>query len=354
MNIKLTAGWFYGALVMVLALWVVHSFIPALLAACVTAIASWPLYARCARRVPRLRRGAVSLMFTLAMVVFVLAPLLFAFGALLTEAQTFLHEVAAADDKGIPVPVGLEDVPLIGPWLTTRWQGVLARAGGVSFLTQQVDPAALLGWVQAGGTFMVRHLFIILFTILVLFFLYQEGESLAQNLRRLLRHHIGERAEAYLDVATRALRASVNSMLVVALVDGFASAIAYRLAGVTHPMVWGAITGSFALVPFLGYAAVAALSVRLVVSGATTVAFVAFALGCLVLLCGDKVVRPAIARSGTHLHFVWVLMGCLGGFEVLGLVGLVIGPVVISLTRELWEQRVRDLAATDVPVARMA
>ena len=354
MNIKLTAGWFYGALIIVLALWVVHSFIQALLAASVTAIASWPLYARCARRVPRLRRGAVSLTFTLAMMVFVLAPLLFAFDALLTEAQTFLQEVAAADDKGIAVPQGLENVPFIGPWLAARWQSQLARAGGVSFLTQQVDPGALLGWVEAGGTFMVRHLLIILFTILVLFFLYQEGESLARNLRRLLRHHIGERAEAYLDVATRALRASVNSMLVVALVDGFASAIAYRLAGVPHPMVWGAITGSFALVPFLGYAAVAALSVRLVVSGSTTLAFVAFVLGCLVLLCGDKVVRPAIARYGTHLHFVWVLMGCLGGFEVLGLVGLVIGPVVISLTRELWEQRVRDLAATDVPVSRVA
>jgi predicted PurR-regulated permease PerM len=37
-------------------------------------------------------------------------------------------------------------------------------------------------------------------------------------------------------------------------------------------------------------------------------------------------------------------MGCLGGFEVLGLVGVVIGPVLLTLARELWEQRVRDLA----------
>jgi hypothetical protein len=38
---------------------------------------------------------------------------------------------------------------------------------------------------------------------------------------------------------------------------------------------------------------------------------------------------------------------------VLGLIGLVIGPVALSLTRELWEQRVRDLPAADVPDARM-
>ena len=55
-----------------------------------------------------------------------------------------------------------------------------------------------------------------------------------------------------------------------------------------------------------------------------------------------------VARDGTRLRFVWVLMGCLGGFEVLGLVGLVIGPVLLTLMRELWEQRVRDLDPPDV------
>ena len=52
-----------------------------------------------------------------------------------------------------------------------------------------------------------------------------------------------------------------------------------------------------------------------------------------------------VARDGTRLPFVWVLIGCLGGFEVLGLVGLVIGPVLLSLAGELWNQRLRDLAS---------
>ena len=58
--------------------------------------------------------------------------------------------------------------------------------------------------------------------------------------------------------------------------------------------------------------------------------------------------RPVVAREGIRLRFVWVLMGSLGGFEVLGFVGVVIGPVVLTVTRELWEQRVRDVALADV------
>ena len=67
------------------------------------------------------------------------------------------------------------------------------------------------------------------------------------------------------------------------------------------------------------------------------------ALGTLILFVGDKVVRPAVARNGTRLPFVWVLMACFGGFEAFGLIGLVIGPVALTLTRELWEQRVQEL-----------
>ncbi|HUH93109.1 MAG TPA: AI-2E family transporter [Casimicrobiaceae bacterium] len=353
MNIKLTAGWFYGALIVALSVWILHSFLTALLAACVTAVASWPLYARFARRVPRrMRRSTVSLAFTVAMAVFVLAPLLFAFGALLTEVNAMIQELAAADKSGIGVPPWLEHVPLAGPWMASRWQRDLAHEGAVSLWAQRTDATALLGWAQSVGQFVGRHAYIILFAILVLFFLYQEGESLARNFRRLLRHHIGERAEGYVDLATRSLRASVNSMLVVALFDGFGSGLAYAIAGVPHAAVWAAITGLFALVPFLGYVAVTVLSLRLALLGATTPAVAAFALGCLVLFSGDKIVRPMIARKGARLHFVWVLMACLGGFEVLGLVGLVIGPVALSLTRELWEQRVRDLPPADVPAVQ--
>jgi len=53
-------------------------------------------------------------------------------------------------------------------------------------------------------------------------------------------------------------------------------------------------------------------------------------------------VRRLVARGGMRLSFVWVLMGCIGGFSALGLAGLVIGPVVLTLAREMWEQRVRE------------
>jgi predicted PurR-regulated permease PerM len=146
-------------------------------------------------------------------------------------------------------------------------------------------------------------------------------------------------------------------MLVVGLFDGFATGIAYAIAAVPHAAQWASITGFLALVPFLGYVAVVALALQLAVTGAAGPAVLSFGLGCGILFFGDKIVRPMVARNGVRLGFVWVLMGCLGGFEVLGLVGLVIGPVVLTLLRELWQQNVRDLARpmgqrAEIPASR--
>jgi len=348
MNIKLSSGWFYRAAIVALALWILHSFAQALLAACVTAIASWPLYERfSARWSPRIGSAGTSLTFTGLIIVFVLVPMIFAFGAMLTETHALLVEVAAADKTGIGAPDWLSSVPLLGPYLHVRWQHEFAHPGALTMWTQRTDPTALLVWAQSLGQFMVRHVFIIAFTILLLAFLYQRGETLADEFRRVLRDCIGQQAERYIDVATRAVRASVNSMLLVALFDGLAAGVVYGITGVPHAALWAAITGALAIVPFLGYVAVVALALQMAMNGAGAAGALSLAMASVVLICGDKIVRPVIADNGIRLGFVWVLMGCLGGFEALGLVGLVVGPVVISLVKELWRQRVRDVAASD-------
>ena len=343
MNVKISAGWLFAALIIALSIVVLRSFLPSLLIACVTAVASWPLFVRFAFSVrSRIGRSATSFAFTALMTVFVLAPMMFAVGALLIEANVLLRDIAVADQNGIPPPHCLANLPLVGHWLAERWQLGLSQPGAFAAWVERVQPAQLLVWAQSFGQFMARHLLIIAFTILVLFFLYQEGESLAGGLRRLLRQRLGERAEAYVQLATDALRASVNSMLVVGLLDGVATWIAYSFASVPHAGIWAAITGALALVPFLGYVAVIALALQLAITDAAASASTVLALGALILFVGDKVVRPSVARDGTRLPFVWALMGCLGGFEAFGLIGLVIGPVALALTRELWEHRAHE------------
>jgi predicted PurR-regulated permease PerM len=342
MNLQLNAGRLLAAAVVILSAWIVHGFLEAMAAACVIAVATWPLYARFRRFMPRrLGTGSAALTFTIVITVFVLAPLVFACTALVDEVRAVLLAVAGGGLQGIATPEWLSALPMIPNGHLSHAE--LSGPNGLALLTLHADPAAVLGWAHALAQFALQQALMIGFAILLLFFFYCRGEALARGLTGHLEQALGDGARRYVEVATRAVRASVNSMVAVGLFDAVAAAMAYSMAGTPRALVWAAITGALAAVPFVGYAAVGAMALALAVKGLAAPALTSFILGVGVLLFGDKVVRPMVARGGMRLPFVWVLMGCLGGFSVFGLSGLVTGPAILAVAREVLVRRASAL-----------
>jgi predicted PurR-regulated permease PerM len=104
-NIKLSTGLLCGGLIIVLALWILQSFLLPVLVACVTAIASWPLHRRFAARIPPSMPCSTNAFISTALVTaFVLVPMTFAFTALAGEAQVLILAIAAVDKEGIAPP----------------------------------------------------------------------------------------------------------------------------------------------------------------------------------------------------------------------------------------------------------
>ena len=338
MNFKLNAGRLLASTVVILSAWIVHGFLEAMAAACVIAVATWPLYARFRRCMPqRVGIGSAASTFTIGITVFVLAPLVFACAALVDEVRALLIGLAGGGPQGIAALQWLSTLPMIPTGLLSH--GDLSRTDGLALLTRHADPAAVLGWAQSLAQVAFQQAMTIVFAVLLLFFFYCRGDVLARELAGRLEQALGDAAQHYVEVATRAVRASVNSMFAVGLFDAAAAAATYSVAGTPRALVWGAITGALATVPFLGYAAVGAMALMLALKGLAATALTSLMLGGVVLLCGDKVVRPMVASGGMRLPFVWVLMGCLGGFSVFGLSGLVTGPAMLAVAREVLERR---------------
>jgi len=346
------AGQLWAALVVLLSAWILHSFLEPLLWASVIAVATWPIYRRFSRRLPaRAASSAAPLLFTMLVTLFVLGPLMFAVGALTLEMRSLADQIVAADRNGLATPGWLESTPVFGAWLADQWSAILGVPGGVSAWLRRPDTPSVLGWAQTMGHFIAHHVLVIVFTILVLFLLFRDGEALAQQLVRLIHDLLGERADSYLRLSIAAVRATVTAMVIVGLLDGVLSFAIYALAGVQQPGVWGALTGVCSMIPFLGYLAVLGAAAALMTKGSGGAALFVCAAGLASLFIVDKFVRPMLIRSTVNLGFVWILIGSLGGFEVLGTSGILIGPVVLALFGALWHEwtGARSPSAADSP-----
>ncbi|HUV99189.1 MAG TPA: AI-2E family transporter [Gallionella sp.] len=320
------------------AAWLVHGFIHALLWAVVIGIATWPLRVLVEART-RLGNTGVAIVMTSIVAALFFFPIGYALFHAATEASAVAHWILGAQKSGIAVPAWLSGIPKVGGEAAGWWREYLSDPAALSALIGHGDNATLSEFVRRFGAQIAHRMLTLVFTIVVIFFVYRDGRELARKTLGLLNKLTGESGDRYGLQAAVAIRATVSGLVLVGLAEGLLIGISYVLAGAPHPALLSLATGVLATIPFAAPIIFGAVSIILLIQGSTVAGISVFAFGMLVLFIGDHFVRPNIIGDAVKLPFLWVLLGILGGVEVFGLIGLFVGPALMALVMTMW----RDL-----------
>lgn len=324
------------------AAWLLHGFIPALLWAVVIAIATWPLRLLLASKTKGSDTGVAAVMtFLVAALLFF--PIGYALFHAAVEANTVAHWMLEAQKTGIAVPEWLPGMPMLGGSAADWWKANLSEPAALSSLIGHADSTAVAEYARRFGAQVAHRLITLMFTIITLFFLYQDGEKLSRKAFGLLDNLTGKSGVRYGLHAAVAIRATVNGLVLVGLAEGLLIGISYAMAGAFHPAILGLVTGVLAIIPFAAPVIICGVALVLMAKGSMVVAVSIFTFGMLVLFIGDHFVRPKIIGNAVQLPFLWVLFGILGGVEVFGLIGLFVGPALMALVIMMW----RDLTGNE-------
>ncbi|MGJ7915800.1 AI-2E family transporter [Massilia sp. LXY-6] len=331
----------FSLAIILFALFVTQHFVLPLLWAAILCIATWPLYRRALSLTGKREILSAALVTILAATVFI-TPLALGLAQAARQAPALAQLVASANTEGLAAPEWLHRIPLVGDAIYNWWLATLGQPHGLAHLLEDGS----VGRMQSAsevlkrvGSGVMHRLVDIAFAFLCLFFFYKDGRALQDQTDAIGSHLIGARRwTLYSLKVPTAVRATVNGLVLVGLAEGVLLGIGYQFAGVPSAVLWAAATGVLAIIPFgapLAFGAVAAL---LVYQGNTAAAAAIFALGMVVLFVADHFVRPTIIGNATKLPFLAVLLGILGGVETLGLIGLFVGPVVMTLFVTLWHE----------------
>jgi len=335
------------------ALFVTQRFLLPLLWAGILCIATWPLYQRLVRLMGGRAIPAALLATVLGALVF-MTPLVLGVAEAAHQAPALAHFVAGANTEGLAAPAWLQRIPLAGDEIHTWWSATLGQPHGLAHLLHERSVAHLQSAsevLKRVGSAALHRLIDVGFAFLCLFFLYKDGAALQRQVNAIGAHLIGEsRWTLYALKVPVAVRATVNGLVLVGLAEGVLLGIGYRLAGVPSSMLWAAATGVLAIIPFGAPLAFGAVAAVLLAQGATVAALAIAAWGVVILFVADHFVRPSMIGNATKLPFLAVLIGILGGVETLGLIGLFVGPVVMTLFVTLWheERRLRHPPAQEL------
>ncbi|MDT8757622.1 AI-2E family transporter [Sphingomonas psychrotolerans] len=316
-----------------LALWIARDFLTSLLWALVLAVALWPLV----RRVGVDSDGAAPVWAALGLTVTVglalLLPLVVAGAEAAQESGVAIAWLQQAQAHGIQPPPWLAAIPLIGSRIHSMWHQYLATPGSSTELLAQLDAATILNWIKAAALAMAQDILLLFVTLVALFTLLRHGGSLGGHGLRLIARSVGPGGDAFAERLVDAVRVTVVGTVFVALGEGALIGVGYAIAGVPKPVLFALLTATFAMLPFGAWLVFSVASATLLLDGASVAAALLFAYGAAVMLVGDNVVQPALIGRRAELPFLLALIGIFGGIASMGLVGLFVGPVIMTAVR---------------------
>ena len=133
-----------------------------------------------------------------------------------------------------------------------------------------------------------------------------------------------------------------------AMVQGVLGGVAYAVLGVPQALTWGIATGFGSFLPVVGTGIVwGPVGAYLILNGQPLAGVSVLIWGFLVVMTAtDYVIRPRLVGRKVG-HPLLVLFALLGGIEVLGLAGLIVAPILMSLflaVLRIYERELRHAA----------
>lgn len=319
-----------AALLIVGCLVILLPFVSALLWAAILSFSTWPLFTRLAH-VLRGRKTLAATLMSLLVAGLLVAPLVVLSMTLADNVANLVAATKRLVEQGPPPPPAwLDDVPVVGDAVLVVWQEWMGDSR--QFLEGLQNLLTRAGkWLLGHGLAFVEGVAQLSLSVLVLFFLYRDGNYVVERLTAGATRLAGMRAVALLAVAGNTIKGVVYGIFGTALAQGTLAAIGFVIAGVPAGLLLGLLTFFLSIIPMGPPLVWLPAAIWLYLQGEIGWAIFLVVWGVLVISSVDNILKPyLISRSGA-LPFVLVLLGVLGGIITFGFVGVFLGPTLLAV-----------------------
>jgi predicted PurR-regulated permease PerM len=237
----------------------------------------------------------------------------------------------------------LEAQPLLAPILE-KIQQHIDLPDTIKTLTAWLGGVA--GLVVKGSIFQVLKLCLVFY---LLFFFLRDRHLALKSIKSLSPLSETEMHKLFKRVGDT-IHAIVYGTFAVASVQGLLGGLMFWWLGLPAPLLWGLIMGLLAIIPMLGAFVIwAPAALFLALQGHWGSALILALWGMLVVGTVDNLLRPILVGNRLKLHTVLVFLSVVGGLLLFGPAGVILGPIVLTITitlLEIWFNRNSDETAT--------
>ena len=321
-----------------LAFYITKPFLPALITGALIAYLSYPLYEKSLKYIKN--RNFSSFIIAIFIVLLFSVPLVIVLGLISEEAYAayttlnqhnlgtnFLNVVCKDESwlscRTVKSLIGFLPEKDLDYYLQVTIEKI------ISFIINNVS-----GFLASVPSILLNF-FVMIF---VVYYLLKDGELITKRIKNILplkESHKQHVLDKFHDVTYAVFYGNIS----VAILQGILGVIGFLILGVPSPILWGVVMMLFALMPYFGTAIVwlpAALNLIFIgylqndnssaIRGVILIFY-----GIFVISSIDNILKPKIIGAKANVHPILVLLGVLGGLNLFGFIGIILGPVMLAL-----------------------
>jgi predicted PurR-regulated permease PerM len=338
------------ALLLIWTFIVIRPFVPVLAWSAVLAVALYPVFSGFAKLLGGRPKTAAAIL-TIVNLAIVVGPATWLGLSALDGVRELAGELAAGDLTIPSPPEQIKDWRLVGPDLYEIWNQASNNARTVlREVAPHLKPLAgtMLALAGSAGVGTVKFLL----SVLLAGFLFPYGPQLVAGGKRFVAHIVPEQSEHFVELAGGTIRAVSQGVIGVSVVQALLAGIGFKMAGIPSAGLLAFVVLLLAIVQIGSAIVLAPVIIWIWIDKDLTTAVL---LTVFLIIVGllDNILKPLVMGRGLATPTLVIFIGVIGGTLAHGIVGLFIGPIILSVTWELmaaWIREDRDQTAPE-PIA---
>lgn len=297
--------------------------------AAVFVIIFFPIYEKLLKIIKS--KGATALLMCFLIVILIIGPIAYLFGALVSEAAGAVTKVNEMIKTGEMDKFLAFDLP----WLESTKEKLKDYYDFSEIKTEQMIRKAtesisgiVLNQTRELISNLTRMIFYFVLMIFTMYYFFRDGEQLIHKLRRLMpltENQISVTFNKLHDV----IQATMYGGVVVALLQGLLGGIMFAVMGIPSAVFWGAIMAFLSIIPFVGaFIIFIPAGLILIIGGSYFKGIAIIVIGSLVISQADNIIRPLLIAGKAAMHPLLLFFTLMGGVYMFGLLGIVLGPLI--------------------------
>lgn len=323
------------ALLALLIIWtfvIIRPFVPILTWSAVLAVAFYPVFSWLAKMLGGRPRTAAAIL-TLVTLAIVIGPATWLGLSAIEGVKDLASQLGTGDLALQPAPEQIKTWPLVGSQLYALWNQAYTNVRAVlREVAPHLKPLAgmMLSFAGEAGVGTLQFLL----SVFVAGFLFPFGPQLVAASRGFLFRIVPEQSEHFLELAGATIRAVAQGVIGVAVIQSLLAGIGFKLAGIPGAGLLAFVVLLLSIVQIGPSIVLLPVVIWIWIDRDVTTALLLTMYFVIVGLL-DNVLKPLVMGRGLSTPTLVILIGVIGGTLAHGIVGLFIGPIILSVAWEL-------------------